>query len=700
MNILDASKSNLGKLLASENIRIEHHNVHTASFNVMTRVLVLPIWKEMDSDLYDLLIGHEVGHALFTPQEGWVEKVEEKGPMFKSCLNIVEDARIEKMMRDKYPGLRKPMYSGYTQLVNRNFFGVPLNEMNNLPFVDRVNCFFKLGNRTGITFNETEQVLVDNIANADTWEQVMSLAEELMEICEDEMSQIDNAFGDFEDSFEDIEFSDIDMDTQDFQESKSFEEMIEELRSNNQNDLADRLESASEELREKMIGRTRNNPSITEEAMENAQKKNLVDENQKHDVQYATWPKLKLKDFVVSYKDIYNGWNINVETGNKLYHEFMNKNKNYINYLVKEFTLKQNAKQLAKARVSKTGKLNMDKLWSYQITDNLFLQTTEIPNGKNHGMIMLLDMSASMSDILKGTIEQTIALSMFCRKVNIPFEVYGFTDNYYGNTENYGNKNDPNPRSLQIVNNQFRLNQLISSKMRLNEFNKAIKNLLYFSEINSPWATPDFPAYMTLGGTPLDESILVLRWIAEEFKNNNKVEILNTIILTDGETTGHLNIGEKPCYGNLVIEDGTQSAFGRKGYYSTYNITGTLLDLYKRITDSRVVGIYLSNQRNPKKNIQQYWSRYGQDFAYDVFEERYATQFKEHKYISIPMTGYDDFYIVSGRDLDIEGMDLDKALSGYKNQESRGSILRAFKKTQNSKKVSRVFLNQFIQQIA
>ena len=701
-NVLDSAKSNLGKLLASENIRIEHHNVETASFNVKTRVLVLPIWKEMDSDLYDLFIGHEVGHALFTPQDGWVEKVEELGPMFKSCLNIVEDARIEKLMRDKYPGLRRPMYSGYTQLVDRDFFGVPLEEMNSLPFVDRVNCYFKLGLRSRITFSDTEQELVDTIAKVESWDDVISLAEQLMVMCEEEISQLENAFDDVEtsgDGFSDIDF---DMSGEDFGESKSFDEMIEELRSNNQHDLADRLEAASEELREKIIGRSRINPSITETALEDAHSKNFVN-NDKYgrDIDYGTWPHLNMKNFVVGYKDIYNGWEVDPTVGTSLYNQFMNKNKNYINYLVKEFTLKQNAKQFAKARISKTGELNMEKLWSYKISDNLFLQSTEIPNGKNHGMLMLLDMSASMSDILRSTIEQTIALAMFCRKVNIPFEVYGFIDNHYwyNGTHNM-NRNDPNPRALQILNNTFRLNQLISSKMRLNEFNKAIKNLLHYSQSLIPWGNADVPDYMTLSGTPLDEAILALRWIAQDFKNTNNVEILNTIILTDGESTGRFAIDDKPCYGNLVIEAGTESSFAeRKGYYNP-NITGALLDLYGRLTDSRVVGIFLTNQRSPKKHIQQYWQKYGEDFSYSNFEEKYDNEFKTNKYLSIPMKGYNQFYIVSGYDMDIDGGDLEEALSGYKNRESKGSLLRAFKKTQNSKKISRVFLNQFIAQIA
>ena len=62
-------KSNLAKLLATENLTVEHRKVATASFNVETRVLYLPIWDEISNNVYDLLVGHEVGHAVYTPRE-------------------------------------------------------------------------------------------------------------------------------------------------------------------------------------------------------------------------------------------------------------------------------------------------------------------------------------------------------------------------------------------------------------------------------------------------------------------------------------------------------------------------------------------------------------------------------------------------------------------------------------------------------
>ena len=64
-------KSQLAKLLATEDLVVEHKQVETASFNVETRVLVLPLWEKASNSIYDMLVGHEVGHALFTPNDYW-----------------------------------------------------------------------------------------------------------------------------------------------------------------------------------------------------------------------------------------------------------------------------------------------------------------------------------------------------------------------------------------------------------------------------------------------------------------------------------------------------------------------------------------------------------------------------------------------------------------------------------------------------
>ena len=137
-------RAQLARLLAAENITIEHDaGASTAAFDIKNRVLILPTWKDISKEVYDLLVLHEVGHALYTPLDGWHNAVTSEGPEFKSYLNVLEDARIEKKIKRKYPGGRRSFVQGYADLLNRDFFGLKDRDINSFGFIDRINMHFK-----------------------------------------------------------------------------------------------------------------------------------------------------------------------------------------------------------------------------------------------------------------------------------------------------------------------------------------------------------------------------------------------------------------------------------------------------------------------------------------------------------------------------------------------------------------------------
>jgi hypothetical protein len=145
-------KGTLAKLLATENLTVEHRKVSTACFDVEKRLLILPIWKTASNNVYDLLVGHEVGHALYTPNEDF-----SSAP--KDFVNVLEDARIERMMKVTYPGLRRSFFVGYRELWEQDFFGVKNDDPQTLSLIDRINLYFK-GN-PNIPFADEEMVWVN-----------------------------------------------------------------------------------------------------------------------------------------------------------------------------------------------------------------------------------------------------------------------------------------------------------------------------------------------------------------------------------------------------------------------------------------------------------------------------------------------------------------------------------------------------------
>ena len=168
MTVNTEVKGTLARLLATENLTVEHRRVSTASFDVNNRVLVLPVWEASET-VYDLLVGHEVGHALYTPN------VPVNAP--KGFVNVIEDARIERLMKQTYPGLRKTFYEGYRELWHKDFFGCADEDPNDLALIDRINLYFKGSNQ--IEFTDEEQVFVDRAGKTNTFDDVLDLSNDL-----------------------------------------------------------------------------------------------------------------------------------------------------------------------------------------------------------------------------------------------------------------------------------------------------------------------------------------------------------------------------------------------------------------------------------------------------------------------------------------------------------------------------------------
>ena len=130
--------------------------------------------KDASGTIYDLLVGHEVGHALYTPN------IPIDAP--KGFVNVIEDARIERMMKHTYPGLKKSFFEGYRELWHKDFFGVADQDVIELSFIDRINLYFK--GSSDIEFNPDEQVWVDRVATTKTFDDVLQLSRELYEWAE------------------------------------------------------------------------------------------------------------------------------------------------------------------------------------------------------------------------------------------------------------------------------------------------------------------------------------------------------------------------------------------------------------------------------------------------------------------------------------------------------------------------------------
>lgn len=157
------------KLLSQENLTVIRGNYPTASFDTKNRVVRIPRYAFTDENILILMSAHEVGHAMFTP-DNWYHKVG-KNKRLSDCVNIVEDIRIEKQIRGKYLGLIQTFVDGYKALIKTGAFGELTGR--SFSYADRVNLFAKCGTSSGVKFSDMEYAAYKYISNSKTFEDVL-----------------------------------------------------------------------------------------------------------------------------------------------------------------------------------------------------------------------------------------------------------------------------------------------------------------------------------------------------------------------------------------------------------------------------------------------------------------------------------------------------------------------------------------------
>ena len=172
------SKSQLAKLLATENVTVQHNNVATASFDVANRVLTLPIFKIKDKHVYDMLITHECGHALHTKVDDWSEISSDD--RLRMAVNILEDTRIDKIMQNTYPGVINDYKKGFDKLNDSDFYGLQDRDINTLSILDKINMRSKSLERMNITFTDEELKIVKKVDKIKSFDDVVKLAKQIL----------------------------------------------------------------------------------------------------------------------------------------------------------------------------------------------------------------------------------------------------------------------------------------------------------------------------------------------------------------------------------------------------------------------------------------------------------------------------------------------------------------------------------------
>jgi hypothetical protein len=708
MTVNQEIKGNLAKLLATENLIVEHRKVSTACFDVDRRVLTLPIWNNASATVYDMLVGHEVGHALYTPNEDWRERCDAP----QDFVNIIEDARIEKLMKRKFPGLARSFYTGYKELNDDDFFALKEVNIAELSLIDRINLHFKMGFLSYVPFDEEELPFIEMTAVAETFDEVLNICSKLVEFLKKKEEEQPEETPDDQDS---------DDTTQDNGTSEDEQEEEQNEGESDDNPTQDNSTQENNGTKTSGGGRAGGAPNETESKTQRSFDKNSENLSKpdpfNSDTNYVEVPDLNLNKIVVDWKDLHQHiskswkdqfaekqkhWGDLFEAADSTYNTYKSSAQKEVNYLVKEFECKKSADSYARSSTSRTGVLDTKMLHTYKYADDIFRKVTVIPDGKNHGLIFILDWSGSMNNTILDTVKQLLNLCWFCRKVQIPFEVYSFS--YEWSPLILDAEYDSTLNKTERVAGQFDIHRLfallnfLSSRSNNVQFEEQVLNvwrLAYY--MSGTHVTYTCPIGLEMSGTPLNESIIALHKIIPQFKENNKLQKVNVVILTDGE-------GNNLTY-NVNIERLNRSYIGQNHVNSSCALrdrkTGHVYRKFGLEYENSLTAILLENLRHrfPEVNLIGFRILGGSEFNrfysnlknIRIYEmpENVTKQWRKEKSYEIDAVGYNSLYAISSSGISSE------AEFTVSEDASTAEISKAFRGMLKKKTMNKKILSSF-----
>jgi hypothetical protein len=352
----------------------------------------------------------------------------------------------------------------------------------------------------------------------------------------------------------------------------------------------------------------------------------------------------------------------------------------------------------------------------------LFKKVTTLPGATNHGMVMVVDWSGSMYENLTGTLSQLYNLIWFCRRTQIPFEVYAFSNSHrvlrdengdihpYLESFKAGNLVLDNMKLLNFFSNKM----TVSQEMTMMHFLWMVANQFGYNRNNDYGLPCSMPSIFGLSSTPLNHAIIAMMNIVPKFKKETGVQKVNTIFLTDGNSNSTRNVYDYRFDERKNEHLEIQNYLGsdkdiiltdpktRKSYEikNAREMTDPLLKILKdRVEGMNLIGFFIAGSGRSGRIDKRIISYITQIPSYSEKMSAILKKVNKEKFYSVTgdVTGYDELYLLSGGDsLQVENGGLSDDLAGA----SKAKLKSAFGKSMKSKITSRQLLNKFVKLVA
>jgi hypothetical protein len=729
-------KSTLAKLLAKENITVQYGNYKTAWFDIKNRILGIPLWKDMGKDVADLFIGHEVGHALFTPYEGWHDSPEKLEGCPRSYINVVEDARIERHIKEAYVGLVAPMAKGYRQLFEDDFFGVDEDlDWDQVKLIDKINLKAKVGAHLDVPMSDEELVFYNRSMKTETFDEVLDLVRDILAYTKENQEELMTpppmgSQSETEGQEEEDDMSPTghdDMESQDEQTKDTGNEQQDPIDETDEegNDSAKGDPSKADDDGDNQGNVEDQKPSEedvseTDEAFrrkehtlldinENGSQTLIGNEFSKPVRDAIITPYAQLKKSRQAKLEQYDSQNDHTLAEHKEeFKQYLKTVKQNVNFAVKEFEMRKAAFRYTRAQTAKTGSVDVNRLWSYKTNDDIFARVTKLADAKNHGMMMLIDYSGSMSECMTNVMDQLLHLVVFCKAVNIPFDVYGFTNSNPRLSQwLYDEEDGIRDMSIAQIESEVHhgglsLPQVIASTLKKADYEEALFHI-YLRKVLAKREYGFYERYVLApeeeyGSTPLNQSLIAAHRMVNNFKRNNNIDNMNFVVISDGDTNGisivknrerdyTLTESYKGAIVNIMGEHIKLEDTRKKG-------TQSLLENLQKKFGCTTIGFFLAdNAHNFKYKIEDC----DEDCYYDSSNMRkYQKEYNKKKCVTFKdALGYNEFYVLKSKRLETDAEEFVTA-----EDASKGQLTTAFKKFSKSKKLNKTLLTNFGKAVA
>ena len=377
--------------------------------------------------------------------------------------------------------------------------------------------------------------------------------------------------------------------------------------------------------------------------------------------------KFKL-EAIVDFKTLLPARQAPTDSDYEKWKAFMKTEKQIVDYMVKEFEQKKAADRYARISLAPTGRLNMNRISQYQIRDDIFLRNEVVPEGKNHGFVVFIDGSGSMSNIIEDCRKQALIMSMLFKRLAIPYEIYSFHSGSGFRVKVF----DSTPDS-EVVGNNFKIVNILSSRMTIKEYNLAAAQLL---------SGKTSSAFEGLTATPLCSTVMAATTIVQDFIDKYRIQKMNTVFITDGGASDDSHISFTGKNKTFMHDFDTKMSF-EFDKSKVSNLTSALVTVLKEKTGTKVFEFYLARRENNDRIFR---------LASNLFDvlpiKSKKDEMLETGFIALKSKVYDEVYFV------------DPSILKISNIKETGNVDEDFANKMKNLKSNRLFSANFIKQIS